>query len=383
MKSNYFSFFVLFIVLSVNIIAQTDTTQKMDVNAAKYYNKSVECLKANNLNDAVVAIDSALAISHDSRIVFLKGQICFKMNNWDCAVKEYEEYLTLDKTNDIAYIQLAAAYNNIKQYDKAIAVNKNLISVTKDPSKKADAEARIADMQQIQAAEIFNQGIDLYKAGKFDEAMAKFNSSLELKKDPKVYLQKGITYLKMKKDAEAITEINSAIAIDPNYDMAYLTLGGAYFGAKDFKNAIPNYQKALDKTSNDAVKKSCHESLKGLYFQAGVADFTAKKYDSAIENFTSSNEQVPYDQACLWLGKSYTEKKKYDSALEAFDKADSIKITVTEGAIAYYKGALYKQKGDYDKALVYFKQSLSDKTYGKSSKSEIDYITAVKKQPKK
>jgi tetratricopeptide (TPR) repeat protein len=382
MKIKYFSFFVLITVLSVNIMAQTDTTQKMDVNAAKYYNRSIEALKANNLKDAELSIDSALTVSHDSRIVFLKGQICFKMSNWDCAVKEYEEYLTLDKTNDVAYIQLAAAYNNLKQYDKAIAVNKNLISVTKDTAKKTEAETRITDLQQIQAAEIFNQGIDLYKAGKFDEALAKFNSSLELKKDPKVYLQKGITYLKMKNDAQAINEINSAIALDTNYDMAYLTLGGAYFASKDFKNAILNYQKALDKTSNDAVKKSCHESLKGLYFQAGAADFTAKKYDSAIENFTKSNEQSPYDQAYLWLGKSYTEKKKYESALEAFDKADSIKATVTDGAISYYKGALYKQKGDLDKALVYFKQSLSDKTYGKSSKSEIDYITAVKKQKK-
>jgi len=382
MKINYFSFFVLIAVLTVNIMAQTDTTQKMDVEAAKYYNKSIEALKANNLKDAEIIIDSALAISHDSRIVFLKGQICFKMSNWDCAVKEYEEYLTLDKTNEVAYVQLQAAYNNLKQYDKAIAVNKNLISVTKDPSKKTEAEARITDMQQIQAAEIFNQGIDLYKAGNFDEAIAKFNSSLELKKDPKVYLQKGITYLKMKKDAEAINEINSAISLDPNYDMAYLTLGGAYFAAKDFKNAIPNYQKAMEITTNDAVKKSCHESLKGLYFQAGVADFTAKKYDSAIDNFTKSNEQIPYDQAYLWLGKSYTEKKKYDSALEALDKADTLKTTVTDGAIAYYKGALYKQKGDMDKALGFFKLSLNDKTYGKSSKSEIDYINALKKQKK-
>jgi tetratricopeptide (TPR) repeat protein len=382
MKINYFSFFVLIAVLSANIMAQTDTTQKMDVNAAKYYNKSVEALKANNLKDAEISIDSALAVSHDSRIVFLKGEICRKMSNWDCAVKEFEEYIALDKTNDIAYIQLAAAYNNLKQYDKAITVNKNLINITKDPVKKADAETRIADLQQIKASEIFNEGIDLYKAGKFDEALAKFDASLLIKKDPKVYLQKGITYLKQKKETEAINEIKTAIALDTNYDMAYLTLGGAYFAAKDFKNAIPNYQKAMEKTTIDAVKKSSHESLKGLYFQAGIADFTAKKYDNAIENFTKSNEQVPYDQAYLWLGKSYTEKKKYDLGLESFDKADSIKTTVTEGQLAYYKGVLYKQKGDFDKALNFFKQSLSDKTYGKSSKSEIDYITAVKKQKK-
>jgi tetratricopeptide (TPR) repeat protein len=304
------------------------------------------------------------------------------MNNWDCAVKEYEEYITLDKTNDIAYIQLAAAYNNLKQYDKAIEVNKNLIAVTKDAAKKSDAEARIADLQQVKAAEIFNAGIDLYKAGQFDAAIAKFDSSLAIKKDPKVYLQKGIIYLKTKKEDQAINEIKSAIALDTNYDLAYLTLGGAYLSSKDYKNAITNYQTALDKTTNEAIKKSYHEYLKLSYIQQGSADYSAKKYDSAIENFTKANEQVPYDQAYLWLGKSYTEKKKYDLALESFDKADSIKTTVTDGALAYYKGTLYKLKGDLDKAVTYFKQSLTDKTYGKSSKSEIDYITALKKQKK-
>jgi tetratricopeptide (TPR) repeat protein len=382
MKIKYFSLIVLVALFSVNIMAQTDTTKKMDDNAAKYYNKSIESLKANNLNDAVISIDSALAISHDSRIVFLKGQICFKMNNWDCAVKEYEEYLTLDKTNDIAYIQLAAAYNNLKQYDKAIAVNKNLINVTKDSAKKTDAEGRIADLQQIKATELLNEGIDLNKGEKYDEALAKFNESLDIKKDPKVYLQKGITYLKMKKEPEAIAEINSAITLDPNYDIAYLTLGGVYYTTKDYKNAIINYQKASEKTSNDLIKKKCVESLKGIYWEAGKADYAAKKYDSAIENFNKSNEQAQYDQAYLWLGKAYTDKKKYDLALESFDKADSLKNTVTEGAIGYYKGELYKQKGDLEKAVTFFKQGIADKIYGKSCKSEIDVIAAMKKQKK-
>ena len=383
MKLHYFSILALSTLLSAIVPAQQqDSTQKMDVNAAIYYNKSIEAMKATNLKDAAVIIDSALAISHDYRIVFLKGQICFKLSNWDCASKQFEECIALDKASEPAYVQLAAAYYNLKQYDKAIAINKNLITITKDSQKKTDADTRINEMQQIIAIEYYNQGIDLSKSSKFDEAIVMFDKSLSLKKDPKVYLTKGVTLSKMQKPAEAIVEIKSAIALDSTYDLAYYTLGGMYFAAKDYKNALPNYLKAQEITKIEALQNKSKESLKAVYFQLGTSSYSEKKWDAAVENFTKSNEQVEYDQAYLWLGKTYTEKKKYDLALQSFDKALSIKNTVTEGAIGYYKGALYKQKGDLDKAIEFFKQGLADEKFKKACKSEIDNITAMKKQKK-
>jgi tetratricopeptide (TPR) repeat protein len=382
MKLHLLSILAIFTLLAVSIPAQQDSTRKMDVNAAKYYNKSVEAMKTNNLKDAEVFIDSALAISHDYRIVSLKGQICFNQRNWDCAVKQYEECIALDKSSEPAYVQLAAAYNNQKQFDKAIAINKTLISLTKDPQKKSEAEARINDMLQVMAAEYYNQGIDLSKSSKFDEAIVMFDKSLGIKKDPKVYLTKGVTLSKMQKTAEAIAEVKLAVALDSTYDIGYYTLGGMYLASKEYKNALANYLKTQEITKNEDVKAKLKESLKAVYFQLGAEAFTAKKWDAAIENFNKANEQVEYDQAYLWLGKTYTEKKKYDLALQNFDKALSVKKTVTEGAIGYYKGSMYKQKGDLDKALEFFKQGLTDDKFKKACQSEIANTTAMKKQKK-
>ena len=382
MKIYFFSILALFALLSVSAHAQQDSTRKMDVNAANYYNKSVEAMKANNLKDAQISIDSALTISHDYRIVSLKGQICFKLGNWDCAAKQFEEAIAIDKTVEPAYIQLAASYNNLKQYDKAIAVNKNLISITKDPQKKSEAETRIKDMQQVMAAEYYNEGIDLSKSSKFDEALVMFDKSLAIKKDPKVYLTKGVTYSRMQKPAEAIAELKSAVALDSTYDMGYYILGGMYISAKDYKNALANYSKAQEITKNEDIKTKAKDALKTVYFQLGAEAYNAKKWDAAIENFTKSNEQAEYDQAYLYLGRAYTEKKKYDLALQSFDKALSVKKTVTEGAVGYYQGLMLKQKGDLDKAVESFKKGLADEKYKKFCKSEIDYITQLKKQKK-
>jgi tetratricopeptide (TPR) repeat protein len=368
--------------MSTNAFTQQDSTKKMDVNAAVYYNKSIEAMKANNLKDAGTFIDSALTISHDYRIVFIKGQICFKSSDWDCAIKQFEDCISIDKTSEPAYVQLAVAYYNQKLYDKAIATNKTLISITQDPKKKSDAEARINDTQQTMAIDYYNQGIDLTKSSKFDEAIAMFNKSLDLKKDPKVYLTKAITLSKMQKPDEAIAEIKSALAIDSTYDLGYYTLGSLYFASKDYKNALPNFLKAQELTKVEAIKNNTKESLKATYFQLGTSSYSEKKWDAAIDYFSKSNEQVEYDQAYLWLGKTYTEKKKYDLALQSFDMALSIKKTVTEGAIGYYKGAMYKQKGDLDKALEFFKQGLTDEKYKKACQSEIANTTALKKQKK-
>jgi tetratricopeptide (TPR) repeat protein len=383
MKLNYFLIVALFSLLLANALAQTqDTTNKMDNNAAIYYNKSVEAMKVDNLKDAEIFIDSSLAFSHDYRNVFIKGQICFKMKNWACAAKQSEECIALNKTYEPAYIQLAAAYNNQELYDKAIEVNRTLIKLTQDPQKKSDAEGRINNMQQTMANVYYNQGIDLSKSSKFDEAIVMFNRSLDLKKDPKVFLTKGVTFSKMQKLPEAIVEVKSAIALDSTYDLGYYTLGGMYFTAKDYKNALSNYLKAQEITKIEALKNNSKESLKAVYFQLGTNSYSEKKWDAAIEYLNKSNEQVEYDQAYLWLGKTYTEKKKYDLAIQSFDKALSIKKTVTEGAIGYYKGAIYKQKGDLDKAIEFFKQGLADEKYKKACKSEIDNTTALKKQKK-
>ncbi|MDR3609575.1 MAG: tetratricopeptide repeat protein, partial [Ignavibacteriaceae bacterium] len=272
MKLYYFSFLVVLTLMSTYASAQqSDSTKKMDVNAAVFYNKSIEAMKANNMKDAATYVDSSLAISHDYRIVFLKGQICFKLSNWDCAAKQYEECLALDKTSETAYVQLAVAYYNQKQFDKAIATNKALISLTQDPKKKSDAEARNIEAEQALAIDYYNQGIDLSKSGKFDEAITMFNKSLDLKKDPKVYLSKGVTLSKMQKPDEAIAEVKSAIALDSTYDLAYYTLGGLYFASKNYKEALPNYLKTQQVAKSDAIKNSIKESLKSTYFQLGSA----------------------------------------------------------------------------------------------------------------
>lgn len=378
MKIKYFSGLFLAVILNLAVFPQQGDNAQIDPKAAKYYNKSIESLKASNFTEADAYIDSAIAISKDPRFIFIKGDIAFRQSNWDKAIAQYEEYVKTNKDNDVAYVQLAKAYYNAKQYPKAVEANNQVIAITKDPQKKADAEGRIKDIQNIDAIEHYNAGTDLSKNGKYDEALAEFDKAIAISKDAKFYYSKGVTYSKMQKPAEAEKEFKTAISIDPNLDLAYYMLGGVYYTAKNYKDALPVYQKALEVSQNEALKNNIKESMKIAYLQLGIASYKEKKYDAAIESFNKANELVPYDQAYLWTGKALTEKKKYDDALTAYNKALENKKTVTEGMVSYYIGSMYKAKGDKAKAIEYFKKGLTDETVKKACQSEITAFNAAK-----
>lgn len=372
----YFSILFLFAILSITVSAQ-DSEKQIDPKAADYYNKSVEALKADNLKDAEAFIDSGLAVSKDSRLLFIKGQIAYKKNDWNNAITQYEEIRKQDKNFEQVYAPLAAAYTNNKQYDQAIAVHKDFISITKDEQKKVDTEAKIKDIQSITAVDLYNEGLDLSKNGKNEEALAKFDKALEINKDAKTYYAKGVTYSKMQKYPEAIEQFKTSVSMDSTFDLAYYMLGSMYMTSKNYKDAIPNLTKASEITTNDALKNNVKESLKIAYLQQGLALYKEKKLDAAMESFNKSLEQAEYDQAYLQLARVQIDKKKYDEALANLDKALEVKKSVTEGQVGYYKGTLYKAKGDKAKAIQFFKAAGSDKNYKKAADSEIANINAA------
>lgn len=386
MKKQFFSFLLLLLVSPLVMFAQQQDTTKLDNNAAIFYNKSVGLVKEGNLKDALAYVDSAIAIAKDYRLSFLKAQIYKKLEDNTNAIVQLQECITLNKSYDPAYLQLSAIYSTQKQYDKVIALNKELIANTQDAQKKTDAEMMIAEAENAIAINYLNAGVDQITAGKFEEALQNFDKSLALKKDIKVYYYKGVTYTKMQKPEEAKAEFNTAIQMDATYAPAYIALANIYREAKDYKSAIPFYQKAIDNTAEENKKAALKEALRIAHFMMGMTSFSEKKWDASIESLNKSLEIAKNDRALLSLGRAYAEKKQWDLALQSFDASlDSTlaKRTVTPGSVAYYKAKMYQSKGDSKKAMEQFKLALTDDGYKKFAQSEIDAMNAPKDAKKK
>lgn len=383
MKKVLFVLNILFI-FSISAYAQQDTTkagqQSMDPQAAKYYNKAIENMKAGNYPEAITSLDSSLQVAKDYRTYFLKGQALLKSGNLQDARTNFLSSIALDSTYEQSLYALANADLALKNYNEAIYYYKKVAATASTPKMKSDAESAIALAQQNQAIEFYNKGNELQKANKFDEAVKSYDQSLAISPDYRSYYQKGLALSKLDRDDDAIKAFNQAIAANDSLAPAYIALGGIMTSKKDYEGALKNYEKALSVTNNENLKTGIQEGITRTYLILGNQYMKDRKYDKAIETFKKAADATNSDQAYLGLAKAYIDRKQYNDALTALQNADKNKKTVTPGAIAFYTGVVNYEKGEKAKALDSFKAASQDATYKKASQSYITRINAEKGQ---
>ena len=130
---------------------------------------------------------------------------------------------------------------------------------------------------------LFRQGRELYQAGRYDEAIAKFED---------------------------------VIHKDPRYWLAYLYLARSYIAKLAWGNAITNARKAFELApQGEDVVLVFAEAL----FGGGVDALRRKQFTEAIGNFVEYIRLKPTDpRGYLNVGKAYLGNGSYGDALSSF-----------------------------------------------------------------
>lgn len=377
MKKLVFLLIVLSGVYQLNTLAQQNdnsTGETLDPKSAGYYNSAVQSMKAEQYETTLKFLDSSLAITKDYRFYYLQGQANLKLGNTVAAINSFNETVKLNANYDNGWMALGNAHLANKDYDLAVNDFNKVIEVSKNEDSKSKAKESIDFAMNTKAIEYYNKGNELNKQGNLEDALKNYDQAISISRDSKFYYQKGVVLTKLKKYKEAETELKTAISLNENFDLGYVALGNVQTVNKDFDIAIQSYEKALTVTQNENLKSSIQESISKTYFAAGNAYYSDKKYDKAIESFNKAISVAPSDISYLGLAKSYIEKKKYGEAITALDSTKTLQKSVTDGAIAYYKGLVHLNKGEDSKALEQFNISVNDANYKKASQSQIDYL---------
>ena len=104
------------------------------------------------------------------------------------------------------------------------------------PMTKEEAAKAQAKMEGLKTA--FSEGAALSNAGKYDEAIAKFNQVLaDVPKCTECYINIGATYGLKKDYANAETAFKKALELDPNSVEAYYGLASIYNDQQKFTEA--------------------------------------------------------------------------------------------------------------------------------------------------
>lgn len=204
------------------------------------------------------------------------------------------------------------------------------VGISAEERKKAEAR-----MAAIRTA--FDEGVALNNAGKFDEAIAKFNEVVaQAPKCVECYTNIGSINLRKKDFEAAEAAFKKAIEVNPNSADAYNGLATAYNSQKKFDLAAEAGTKAQQLSS--AATPGGGGSASGAFNQ-GVILWNAGKIPEAKKNFEEAVRLDPkLADAHYWLGMALVNEGKLPDAAPHFE--DYLKLAPTGQYAETAKGIL-------------------------------------------
>lgn len=153
------------------------------------------------------------------------------------------------------------------------------------------------------------------------------------------------------KTAEAIEQLEKALAIEPQNAFYYNALGLSYIEAGDVDSAIEALEKAIE----------LNEFLPEAYSGLGVCYNALGDFHKSISYFKKAADMVPEtspDLAVFYnnIGQNEYLLKKYDEAERTLLKAISMNDQLLTAYINL--GNVYTEKGDYSNAVVYHQRAV-------------------------
>ena len=184
---------------------------------------------------------------------------------------------------------------------------------------RAEQQRRVEEQQQRAqfSAEVnahFEQGIALFNAGQFSEALAEFNAALAIDPNqPGIVARTGDCLVRLNRNEEALAAYERAIEIDPGDASLYAQKG------------VVLSRLGRTAESQEFFKRSAELDPRGAaqnFFNLGATLFNASEMDKAAEAFKQSIAADPnYAESYYMLGISLAnDEGMFPAAIDAFKR---------------------------------------------------------------
>jgi serine/threonine protein kinase/Tfp pilus assembly protein PilF len=243
-----------------------------------------------------INISETATSSMEAYEYFLRGSEAYDNFYYDDARKFLEKSVELDPTFAIAYLYLAATYDNLGDY----TARDEAIKIAKIHAEKASERERL----YIEAAYALRIEKDPEKRIRIYEQIVE-----KYPKEKRAYYDLG-RYYDVVDRAKAIELYKKALDLDPNYGIVWNQLGYRYSDMGDFEKAIECFQKYASLSPWDANPV---DSIAELHYRMGRLDLAIAKYKEALaikSDFGSDLKiayvyalKEDYDEAQKWIGQ--------------------------------------------------------------------------------
>lgn len=199
-----------------------------------------------------------------------------------------------------------------------------------------------------EAKEHHDAGVAFYDQGKFEEAVAEFNLSIELDPDfISAYNNLGLAYDKLEDFDRAIGAYTKAIALGPNEPTGYYNRSFAYNSLGDYAAALEDLDRAIELDPKHGA----------AFLGRGVIYIEIGEYQRAVDDLTVSLMLLPDEYLTYGdRGLAYLKLEDFEAAVADFT---SVVGFLPEEAFFYgQRGLAYLGLAEYDKALVDFETAV-------------------------
>ena len=280
----------------------------------------------------------------------LHGNDCLLKDQYDLAVKKFDEAIKLDSNRADAYQGRGIAYT-YKDEDKLAIEN------------FSDA----IEMSQYNAKFYLSRGNVYTKIGQYENAIADFHKAdrEQIPRDdivlPRIYLSLGSAYAKSENYEKAIEIFDHAIRILPDFEdrigwhpsedtyniaaALYNSRGNLYAEmGKDDLAAIACFEKAIKLKKYNFIP---YLNLSTVYMKINEHEKAIKCYDRLVATMAKSNFAT-----YLCRGHFYVKIRKYEKAIDDFNEAIRyLKSLWYHALISFYRDTVYAEIGNFKNAI--------------------------------
>ncbi len=256
----------------------------------------------------------------------------------------------------------------LNHFNEAISIAQNL---------GEEGEEVLINVESQIPAIYYQIATELYREKKIDEAIEKFNETIEIadkyndddvkqkasKAITQLYYVKGATSYKQENFTDALDNFKKAVETGPDNTKAYYMVAVVYKNLDDDDNLFKAAKKSAEvaKANNDNKYYENSRKLASDYFlvKANSAK-TSKKNDEAVKYLKNSLEFDSENTTTYFLlSQVYNAQSKWDESIESANKAMEYEKDIPEekAKIYYELGNAFSGKGENSNACDAYKKA--------------------------
>jgi len=322
MKFNPLKLVVCLLVYSSAYSQNTDSSEI-------YFQKGIEEKTAKRFLVASTWFDKAISANSKFKQAYIEsGYVNIEMRKTDKAMLQFNKVLEIEPNNTVATKELMDLYYNYRMFGKAKEMANKCSSCLN--SEKIKAMCSYHDEDYGAAV----KGLTSYLSKNPGDAEATYTLAR--------------SYLDMEDYKNAVPNYNKAVLLDGEKNVWMYELGLLYYNQEDYKNAVVFFTKAAEK--GYPQKSDFQENLGYAYMFSGQTEQGEKMLLDLLQKKPNNKDLLRDMAESFYNGKMYQKSLNYCQKLMEMDANDG-KALYQAGLCFQKMGQKEKGQGMCDKAI--------------------------------